>query len=79
MGRTSSLPTAAASALLGLRTTPIDPRQQRIYRAAEKHRQIRDIEMQIGKVRRNRGLKLSEKAREIHRLKRLQLQLRKTQ
>ncbi|KKK79091.1 hypothetical protein LCGC14_2836990, partial [marine sediment metagenome] len=77
MGRTSSLPTAAASSLLGLKTTPIDPRVQRIYRHAEKQREIRDIEMQIGRVRRNRGLKGPEKAREIRRLRRLQLEIRR--
>lgn len=71
-GRTSSLPTAAASTLLGLKTTPIDPGQERRYREYEKRNTIRDIEMEIGKVKRNRGMSLAEKAKEIHRLKRLQ-------
>lgn len=37
----------------------------------------RAIAMEIGKVQRNRGLKPSEKAKEIHRLKRMQFELRK--
>ena len=77
MGRTTSVPAAAASALLGLKITPIDPRLQRIYRRAEKERTIRDIEMQVGRVRRNRGLKGPEKAREIRRLRSLQLEIRR--
>ena len=77
MGRTSSLPAAAASTLLGLKISPVDPRMQKIYRRAERNRTIRDIEMEIGKIRRNRGMSLAEKAKEIHRLKRIQFDLRR--
>lgn len=76
MGRTSSIPTAAASTLLGLKTTPIDPRMQRIYRHSEFRRTMEDIDMQIGKVRRNRGMKLSEKHTEIRRLRNIKRELR---
>lgn len=75
-GRTSSLPTAAASTLLGLKITPIDPRQERRYWQFEVDREIREIEMEVGKVRRNRGLAPSEKAQRIQRLKRMQVALR---
>ena len=37
----------------------------------------RAIAMEIGKVQRNRGLKPSEKAKEIHRLKRMQMEIRR--
>ncbi|KKM60534.1 hypothetical protein LCGC14_1540880, partial [marine sediment metagenome] len=76
-GRTTSIPTAVASTTLGLRITPIDPRMERVYRRAERMKDIREIDMEVRKVRRNRGLSLSEKATEIQRLRRIQREIKR--
>ena len=75
-GRTSSLPTAAASTLLGLNTTPVDVRMQRRFRKSERDREIREISFEIGRVRRNRGLSRMEKQERIRALRGKQREIR---
>lgn len=76
-GRTTSIPAAVASTLMGLKITPIDPAQQRRFRLSEMRRTFDDIDEEIFSVRGNRGLSADEKRERIQELREKKREIRK--
>lgn len=78
-GRTSSLPTAAASSLLGLKTTPFDPVIEARMRRSERNQAEREIAIEEFRVRRNRALTGEEKRNKLQKLAEQRRKLLKSQ
>jgi ribosomal protein L13E len=64
-GRTQSVPSAALSTILGLKTTPVDVRQERGFRLYEFEKLIEDLDREGASLTRNRGLSVEEKRRRL--------------
>lgn len=64
-GRVSSIPTAAASTLLGIKVSPLDPAREGVYREHEAQTVLRELEAEARSVSRSQARSPGEKQKEL--------------
>jgi len=76
-GRVSSPGTAIASAILGMKTNPMDPQIQIFFRRKQFEQAFEDMEADAYRVRNHRGLSVEEKQKQLTEIQKKAQQLRR--
>lgn len=78
-GRVSSIPTAAASTLAGVKVQPLDPQREGVYREHEAEAVLRELEAEARSINRSQARSPEEKQRELASLREKAARFRKEQ
>ncbi len=76
-GRVSSPGTAIASAILGMKTNPLDPQIQIFFRRKQFEQAFEDMEADAYRVRNHKGLSVEEKQKQLTEIQKKAQQLRR--
>ena len=68
-GRERSTPLSALDVFMGLKISPVDIKQQKMFAVKEKRKQIMDLRFKAKSIQRNKSLRPEEKKQELQKIK----------